>query len=496
VSKIGASDVLVSKLSEFLSENMGLYFPKKRWDELARKMSTVMMDFGFQDVEAFVRWLLSEPLTRKQVEVLASHLTVKETYFFRESQTYNALERIILPALIGSRRKTERTLRVWSAGCSTGEEAYSIAILLKELIPDIKEWSVTILATDINPRVLEAAKRGVYSEWSFRETPARIKERYFQKTADGNYLIDSAIKQMVVFSYLNLSEDSYPLLSSNTNAMDLIFCRNVLMYFAPESIRLAARRFRRCLVEGGFLIVSVVEASNLFASELDPLRFKDVTFYKKSSDHPKSGKVNISLLKLNEEAEVRRTVHEEIIFPKRRRRPSAMEGRIPKAVRQTLTPYEDALTLYQRGLYGEAEEKLVPLVSRDPGNLQSIMLFVRVLANQGKLSDAFHWCEKAIEANKLNPGLYYLRATILSERGKMEEAAASLNKVLYLDPDFVLAHFALGNLSLLNGRYVETRKHFKNTAQLLAKYRPEEALPEADGLTAGKLSEILRSINF
>ncbi len=284
------SDALISRLIEHLSANTGLFFPEKRRNEIRQKMTAAMTDFGFEDAEEFIRWLLSAPLTKQQVEKLARHLTVQETYFFREGKTFEVLERVILPELINSRRNTEKRIRIWSAGCSTGEEPYSIAILLNKLIPDIKDWSITILATDINPDGLQKARQGIYTEWSFRDTPKWVSEQYFEMIERGHYAIRSPVKEMVTFSYLNLSEDNYPSLSNGTNAMDLIFCRNVLMYFAPESALPVIRRFHRSLLDGSFLIVSTVEVSTLFSSDFDPVRMRDVTLYKKDGGHKEQAK--------------------------------------------------------------------------------------------------------------------------------------------------------------------------------------------------------------
>lgn len=161
-------DALLPRLSEYLTAKIGFHFTKKRWPELHLKMAAAMKDFSFEDVVAFIEWLLSSLPTQKQIEILASHLTVGETYFFREKPAFEILEQCVLPDLIDARRKTGRRLRFWSAGCSTGEEPYSLAILLDQLIPDLKDWNITILATDINTVALRKADEGIYSDWSFR----------------------------------------------------------------------------------------------------------------------------------------------------------------------------------------------------------------------------------------------------------------------------------------------------------------------------------------
>lgn len=132
------SEILLSRLSDFLGAQMGLHFPAERWRDLGRGLSAAAREFGFTDTDACIQWLLASPLTRHRIEVLASYLTVGETYFFRDKKTFDLLEGQILPELIRSRRGTNHLLRIWSAGCATGEEPYSIAILLHKLIPDLE----------------------------------------------------------------------------------------------------------------------------------------------------------------------------------------------------------------------------------------------------------------------------------------------------------------------------------------------------------------------
>ena len=436
-------------------------------------------------------WLLSsEPPTRNQIEILASYLTIGETYFFREKQTFEILEERILGDLIKTRRQNERRLRIWSAGCCTGEEPYSIAILLSKMLPDLKDWNISILATDINPRFLHKASEGVYSKWSFRDCPQGVKERYFRKVKEDHFEILPHIKKMVAFSYLNLVEDSYPSLSNCTNAMDVIFCRNVLMYFAPQQIDLTAGRFYRALLDGGCLIVSPVETALLNHSPFLTVRFQDSTFYKKdllkAKKDPRAAK-NIEIESLpcpppTKTAKQRR--------PEKLSRPTR-QAELKKAEEAERTPYEEAAVLYRSGLYLEAEDSLRKLISNGGKNQESCVLFVRALANQGKLEEALRWCEEAVSADKCNPHLHYLLATILEEQKKGDEARVSLKKALYLDRNFVLAHFALANLSLRAGKTADARKHFGNVTEILSGYKPDDVIPESEGITAGRLAEII-----
>ena len=203
-------DTTLSQLNDFITKRMGLRFPQKRWADLERGITSAAHDFGFSDIDSCIEWLLSSKPSKSQIEILASYLTVGETYFFREEKVFSALEDRILKDLIQQRRKTDRYLRIWSAGCATGEEPYSIAILLDKMLPDLQDWNITILATDINPDFLKKAITGIYGNWSFRECPKWVTEKYFKKTANNRYEILSNIKKMVVFQYHNLCDDIYP----------------------------------------------------------------------------------------------------------------------------------------------------------------------------------------------------------------------------------------------------------------------------------------------
>jgi len=486
-------DALLLRLSEYLTAKIGLHFSNRNRNELHQKMAAAMTDFGFEEVGKFIEWLLSLSPTQKQIEILASHLTVGETYFFREKRAFEILEHSILPGLIDARRRTGKRLRFWSAGCSTGEEPYSIAILLDKLIPDLKDWNITILATDINTEALRKADEGIYSDWSFRDTPPSFKDKYFERVNGNRYLLRPDIRKMVTFSYLNLSEDVYPALQTNTNGMDVIFCRNVLMYFAPEHVKRAAERFYRSLVDKGWLIVSPVETSHIHYAQYATVRLQEATFYKKDTR------------KIKPERLIAKYIEKEIIpYPlkkvkhRKSEKPShgAPYSASIKPKQSVLTPLEEASILYRKGFYREAEERLSALISNGSSSQEMLVLFTKILANQGKLEDAFHWCEKAVSADKCNPHLHYLLAVILAEQKKGEAAKASLKKALYLDPDFVLAHFALANLSLRRGKIAEARKHFGNTTEILSKYKPDEIFPESEGITAGRLSEMIGAVRL
>ncbi len=480
-------------LSEFLAQRMGLYFPPERDCDLLRGIKTAAREFGFQDTGACIEWLLSAPLDRNKIKTLACHLTVGETYFFRDPQVFEALKMHILPTLIQSRRQCGKILRFWCAGCATGEEAYSLAILVQRMIPDFRQWQITILGTDINPQALAKAEAGIYGEWSFRNAPNWLKNDYFHQTSKGRYEIISPVREMVTFAYLNLMEEDYPSLTRNTSAMDVIFCRNVLMYFKPVHAAQIVRRHCLSLVNGGWLVISPTEASRIMAEAMEMVNFPGAILYRKntSGTAPSRKEPFPPWPELLEQAVLERAAT--VKQPARRAEPAAVGKKTsPSPIEPA--DYNRAFSLYKQGRYREATMQALKLLSSRQYKVKAISLLARIHANQGDLAGAREWCVQAIDADRLNPVGHYLMAIVLLEQGQIDGSVQELKRTLYLDPDYVLAYFTLGNLYWQQGRYKEAGKHFENALLLLNARPPEEPLTEAEDMTAGRLAEIIHTL--
>ena len=227
---------MLAEARELVSERLGLAFPSRRGDDLQQA-------FAARSVAS----LREQPTTGPEWRSLISELTVRESYFFRES---GELERA-LSALIAERRDTRR-LALWSAGCASGEEPYTLAMLLAALLPE--PWDITIHATDIDTDALEAARRGIYSDWGLRETPAWARRMYFRPAGQRRFELSRQIREAVTFAPLNLATDGYP------GSLDLIVCRNVLMYFTDAARERTVERLNASLAPGGRLVLSPLDA--------------------------------------------------------------------------------------------------------------------------------------------------------------------------------------------------------------------------------------------
>lgn len=484
-------DTTISRLSEFIARKMGLSFPEAKWSDLERGIKSAAPGFGYKDTEEFINWLLSTPLTRKHIEALASHLTVGETFFFRDRESFRVLEEQVLPEVISARQESGKRLRIWSAGCCTGEEPYSIAILLSRLLPDLKDWNITILGTDINIEFLKKASDGLYTEWSFRDTPKWVVEGYFKKDNRGHYRISPSIKKMVTFEYLNLAEDIYPSLLNSTNALDIIICRNVLMYFSEGHFTRIISGFYKSLIEHGWLVVSPTEPLRIISTMFYPANIPDTTMYRKERrGTQKAGDL------LSPETGLYGTYASTDYGTALAAGSSYGPGSELSSPGVSL-PGDISMSAgdnKQAAHDPEGAEEQKTASSNADGTHEQAAMLSRRFANHGLLEEAAKCCETAISGEPLNPAYRYLLATILQEQGRIDEAVRSLRHALYLDSNFALAYFMLGSIMQRAGKTKESIKYLWNASDLLSACEPESVVPETEGITAERLLEVIDSM--
>lgn len=485
---------ILSQVASYLDEKMGLHYPKERFGDLEKKIIQIGLQEGFKDPLECVQWLLKEPFNNHKLKILAFHLTIGETYFFRDSSIFETLEKNILPEIIENHKK-DKIIRIWSAACCSGEETYSIAILLHLLIPNLKEWDVTLIGTDINHEFLKKAQKGCYKKWSFRATPEKILETYFEKEENGTFRIINPIKKLVRFIPLNLVMDSYPDIAKGIYEMDLIFCHNVLIYFSNKQIKQTIHKLTNTLSNGGWLSVTSVETPFILEKFLVPRKFKRTTFFQKDINAEITSK---SLPPINLQ---KKKVATRSIKLVEKNQTSIFKKEIPQ--KETVKNEEDIfkkyLDLYQKKQYQEVISLLLPIIKENERNeiflkknLKEIHLLIKTFANQGNVKEASLLLEKAMALDKLNPSLHYIHATLLQTEGKIQEAIKSLKKSLFLDPNYIVAYFTLGVLEKQMGNNQLARKSFQVALDLIdALPTSQEMIPEIEDLTKSHLKDLI-----
>ncbi|HSE40458.1 MAG TPA: protein-glutamate O-methyltransferase CheR [Acidobacteriota bacterium] len=252
--EIDLSDQTFRRIIDFIYQNSGLRFDDSSKFMLNRRLIPRVRELNLDNFEKYYYYLLYHPNREAELEIIFDLLTVNETYFFREDRQLKAFSEEIIPCI--TQQKQNSSLRIWSAGCSTGEEAYTIAILCNSS-PNLKGWDVDIFASDISQKVIQTARKGIFSDSSFRSTPDEIREKYFEKISNNKYRLHDEIRQMVTFGKVNLLDEHK---TGIFNDMDIIFCRNVIIYFDTEAKKKVIENFYRKLKKNGYLLLGHAES--------------------------------------------------------------------------------------------------------------------------------------------------------------------------------------------------------------------------------------------
>ena len=238
---------------------------------------------GSDSISAYYQLLTTETYKSQQEwDSLTTEITNTESFFFRDRGQFRLLKNHIFPDLIKRKAQT-KTIRICSAGCSTGEEPYSIAMLLYDLIPNIKDWNLTILGIDINSVALEKARKGLYRPWSFRGIEPEIQKRFFRQTND-QYHINDDIKTMVSFQAGNLLDNSSLNPFCYVRDIDLILCRNVFIYFSNPAVKTALDKFYNALGPLGYLLVGHAELYSQNPDRFWVKMFEESIAYQRPAD--------------------------------------------------------------------------------------------------------------------------------------------------------------------------------------------------------------------
>jgi chemotaxis protein methyltransferase CheR len=449
---------------EFIRARTGLVFSPSRQLDAEACVRKAMEVAKIDDSRRFLGRLDAD---ESIFDTLITSLTVSETYFFREPRQFEFIRLHILPEL-QRERPLDAELRFWSAGCASGEEAYSLAILLEQ---ERLAQRASVLATDISGAVLTLARKASYNSWSFRGNNIDAMAQYFNRRND-RFVLQDRFRQRVAFKSLNLAVENYPSPATGTLNIDLILCRNVLIYFDQDTVARVARRLFAALAEGGWLITGPSDPPLWDHAPFETKVTEAGVFYRRSRQAvslPSFSDLASSVDRIS-----RLALDDQLL---------AAKGAAPEFA-QVVPQADPEQTLSLSGFDGEPP----PLLGL-PNDIALYASSIRVLADAGALHPAATEAAVAIQAYPLAAELHYMRAIILAGLGQFDEASASLRRVIYLDPSLAVAHFTLGSILGRSGAVADARRCYRNALAVCVERPPQEFLRMAEGETAGRMAE-------
>ena len=455
-----------------VAQLLGLHFDDAKLDLLGRVLCRRRTRTN-TTLEGYLAGLQRQP-GGAELTALAEQLTVGETYFFRDNAQFRAFAEVALPA----RRQAatpSRSLRILSAGCASGEEAYSIAIAAREAIPD-PACDIAVLAVDLNAAALEKAGLARYTAWSFRETPEELRQRWFRRGGDALVVVP-AIRQAVRFECRNLADGSDALWQSGP--FDAVFCRNVIMYFAPDQARALIARIAQSLHPGGCLFLGHAETLRGLSDDF-MLQHTHGTFYYTSkgqaATRPPHHAVTIAAPQ-GDAAACDEDWVETIRVASGRVAALAVPANPASPDHADRTPGDLAgiFALMRSERFGAALDLLRqrPAVDGDPGRL---LLEAALLANSGAIKAAEAASRHLLREDGLNAAAHYVLA-LCRERAGDAAAAADCDRVAsYLDPGFAMPRLHLAMLARRGGDRPAARRELAQAMVLLQREEPTRLL--------------------
>lgn len=490
----------VSRLHAVVTRHLGLHIEDNRFGMLGDVLRHRLEELHVP-ADTYLTRLEAAPGDRAELRMLAAEITIGETYFFRNTDQFTALRDIAIPDRMRSRATGgARCLRLLSAGCASGDEAYSLAIVLRELGEELAGWTTEVRAVDVNPGILDRARLGRYTAWALRETPLATQRRWF--TAVGReYVLADAVRSMVMFEERNLAVDDPALWPPAT--YDVIFCRNVMMYFSPDQAAALIARIGRALVPDGYLFLGHAETLRGLSQDFH-LRHTHGTFYYQRKDGmaPASAEEfpavsphrfappRVPLMAVIEATDS----WVEAIRDSSERIRALAAGVGPRTARVDVTKeLGRAVALLQEERYVDAlrfVDALPTTVAEDP---EVLLLRAVLLTHGGALADAERACHTVLSLDEFSAGAHYLLALCREGLGDRRGAGEHDQVAVYLDATFAMPQLHLGLLARRGGDREAARRALTRALILLQREDSSRLLLFGGGFTRDTLVALCRA---
>jgi len=415
------NDNFLQSVTSLICNKTGIKIRPEDHSSLLKKIRRRVQSLKLKDELEYLELLTSRSRESKaEWDNLIGLITTGESYFFRDRGQIKLIQEHLLPDLI-EKRQAQRTLNILSAGCSTGEEVYSLAIIIKENFPELDNWDVNLVGIDLNREAINKALQGIYPDWSFRGVENRYRLAYFRRQKAGWQIINS-LKHRVSFRQCNLVEDDLYFFTSG--AIDLIICRNVFIYFDRDKISLVLRKFIDLLRAGGYLLTGHTEMQEQDTTPLIALSYAESLVYQKPEDVP----MQIGIL-------------------------NSPTPTVP------LTNFKElGKQKLSEGLYHETIEYCTSWLNLNPQDEEAELFLAQAYANRGQYKEAEAVCYRVLEKNHLAVPFLHILAHIAEETGQKAEAKEYLRRSILIDPNFVPAYLDLIALHLSDQEYSTAAK--------------------------------------
>jgi chemotaxis protein methyltransferase CheR len=494
---VAVEDSEVDRFRAAIAQHLGLEIDADKRTMLAELLRQRLRETGSGGAAAYLRGLDSPAMARGEARILAEQLTVGETYFFRHADSLRAFIEVAAPASLG---RVPGRLRILSAGCSSGEELYSLAMILREHRGALPAGEVTLLGIDVNPAVLRKAREGRYSSWSLRETPAHLRARYFRAVGAVAEL-DPEVRAMALFEERNLIHDDASFF--HPGAFDAIFCRNVTIYFSPETTRRVIARLTRALIPGGYLFLGHSENLRGVSDEFHLCQSHGTFYYRRRDAEPRPAPPWTPRPpdERSSAADERPSDPDDRSWIDTIERAAARIARLtdepPPAAPAAAAPAPPDLAPVLACLYQERFAEALALLGQLPTGAQRAadvqLLRAVALAHAGRLADAEEVCRDLLTIDTLNAGAHYVMALCREGAGDRSGAAHHDQTAISLAPGFAMPHLHLGLLAKKDGDRDGARRALEMAMGLLASEDAARILLFGGGFNRETLTQLCRS---
>lgn len=434
------------RFRKLVNQTSGIFFDRGKREMLRLGLIERAEAVGAETLTEYYDQLISLPDREIELRRLLDRLSVQETQFFRNLPQFDALRKYVIPEIIQRKSNSYRNLRFWSAGCSTGQEPYSLAMAVLDVLPDVDRWNIQILGTDLSENALAIAERGWYQESRLTGIDRNHREKYFRES-DGGYVVAEPLRRMVHFSRHNIVTDSLPI--SIFGTCDIVFCRNVIVYFTHETAKYVIEHFFDILNPGGCLFLGLSETLWKMSAKYSLVEMGDAFIYKKS---------------------LPRSIEGRRFIPDRRLR----DIPLPPGVTTDRRVGSGRRNVQQTRDLDDSKKPVVHPAADETKSIQADQLIVKARASidLGEYEKAIELLSDVAKRNNDAVEVHFLLGLAHERSNDPELAVEAFRQAIRRDNTYSLAYFHVANTMERLGRFKSAITEYRNAAKALKRDKP------------------------